>query len=77
MDLFCIDVTLNEMVFIRQALEIVSISGKDAKFLANLQAKMENEIAEVQKAIQKEEAKKSQELNNIIASEQTKSNKAK
>lgn len=77
MDIFSIDVTPNEIAFIRQALDLVTINGKDAKFLANLQTKMETELAEIQKMLQKEEAKKTQELNQIIASEQTKGSKAK
>lgn len=77
MDIFSVDFSINELSFIRQALDMVSISGKDAKFLANLQTRIESEIVEAQKILQKEEAKKSQELNQIIASEQAKSNKNK
>jgi len=48
MDLFSIDLTINEINFIRQCLELPSISGKDAKFLANLQSKIEQELAKIQ-----------------------------
>jgi hypothetical protein len=58
MDLFSIDLSHNEINFIRQALETVQISGKDAKFLANLQVKMEHELAAIQKLKQEEEQKK-------------------
>ena len=58
MDLFSIDLSHNEINFIRQALETVQISGKDAKFLANLQVKMEQELAAIQKLKQEEEQKK-------------------
>ena len=57
MDLFSIDVTLNELIFIRQALDLVTISGKDAKYVANLQYKLENEIAEIQKSSEDEKTK--------------------
>ena len=57
MDLFSIDVTLNELMFIRQALDLVTISGKDAKYVASLQYKLENEIQEIQKASEDEKAK--------------------
>ena len=77
MDIFSVDFSLNELSFIRQALDIVSINGKDAKFLANLQHRVESEIADAQKMLQKEELKKSQELNQILANEQTKSQKTK
>lgn len=58
MDLFSIDLSHNEINFIRQALETVQISGKDAKFLANLQVKIEHELAAIQKLKQEEEQKK-------------------
>lgn len=51
MNLFSIDVTPMELAFIRQALDLVSISGKDAKFLASLQVKVEGEMAEIQKTL--------------------------
>ena len=74
MNSFSIDFTLNELTFIRQSLEIVSISGKDAKFLANLQIKVEQEIQQIQTLLQEEEVKKKQELQNIIIQESKKSN---
>ena len=61
MDIFSVDFSLPELVFIRQASDIVSITGKDAKFLANLQNKLESEIAQIQNiqdSIQKEELAK-------------------
>ena len=57
MDLFSIDVTLNELFFMRQALDLVTISGKDAKYVANLQYKLENEITEIQKSSEDEKTK--------------------
>ena len=57
MDIYSIDVTLNELMFIRQALDLVTISGKDAKYVASLQYKLENEIQEIQKASEDEKAK--------------------
>jgi hypothetical protein len=61
MDIFSVDFSLPELVFIRQASDIVSITGKDAKFLANLQNKLESEIAQIQNiqdSIKKEELAK-------------------
>lgn len=58
MDIFSIDVTHNELNFIRQSLDAVQISGKDAKFLANLQTKIEHELANIQQMKQQEEQKK-------------------
>ena len=40
-EIFSIDLTLNELNFIRQSLETVTIQGKDAKFLVSLQMKLD------------------------------------
>ena len=50
MELYSIDVTPQEIAFIRQSLDLVSISGKDAKFVAGLQIKLENEMMEIQQS---------------------------
>jgi 16S rRNA G527 N7-methylase RsmG len=53
----------------RQALDLVQISGKDAKFLASLQIKLENEYAQIQAIKAEEEAKKQAELQVIKTKE--------
>lgn len=72
LDIFSIDLTQNEIIFIRQALDLVTVSGKDAKFLANLQTKIEQELLEIDTLKLKEEQKKQLELQQIIQHEQTK-----
>lgn len=67
MDIFSIDVTHNELNFIRQSLETVTIQGKDAKFLATLQVKIEHELSEIQRMKQEEEQKKMLALSETIA----------
>jgi hypothetical protein len=62
MNIFSIDLDPNEIQFLRQALDIVSIKGTDAKFVANLQVKLENELIQIQEIIRQEEAKKQAEL---------------
>jgi len=47
METFQITLTLQEVQAIRQSLEQISISGKDAKFLAALQIKLEGEIQNI------------------------------
>jgi len=69
MDIFSIDVTPQEIAFIRQSLDLVQISGKDAKFLANLQVKLENEYSQIQAMKAEEEAKKQAELQAIKTKE--------
>jgi hypothetical protein len=62
MNIFSIDLDPNEIQFLRQALDIVSIKGTDAKFVANLQIKLENELIQIQEIIKQEETKKQAEL---------------
>jgi len=73
MDIFSIDLTHNEIVFIRQTLELPSISGRDAKFLASLQIKIENELAEIERIKAEEEQKKTRDLQQLIEADQSKS----
>jgi hypothetical protein len=57
MEVYSIEISPKEISFIRQALDLVNILGKDAKFVADLQTKLENEILQIQK-FQKESSKK-------------------
>jgi hypothetical protein len=57
MEVYSIEISPKEIAFIRQALDLVNILGKDAKFVADLQIKLENEIVQIQK-FQKEISKK-------------------
>lgn len=58
MDLCSIDFNYNELMFIRQTLELPTISGKDAKFLASLQIKFEEGIFQFEEMKRGEEQKK-------------------
>jgi len=69
MDIFSIDVTHNELAFLRQSLDIVTVSGKDAKFLATLQVKIENELVQIEQMKQAEEQKKRESLQELINQE--------
>lgn len=62
-----------ELNFIRQALDLVTVKGVDAKFLASLQIKFESELAEVQKMIEQDELAKQEDLKKIIDKESSKS----
>jgi acid phosphatase family membrane protein YuiD len=77
MDIFAIDFSFNELVFVRQALDVVSVAGKDAKFLAALQIKVENELAEIQKMKQEFEDQKIEELQQAITIDQSKARNKK
>jgi hypothetical protein len=76
MNLFSIDLTTQEISTIRQSLDVVSISGKDAKFLANLQNKLDSEIANIQQTIKQAEAQKQLELQQALLAEAKKVAKA-
>jgi hypothetical protein len=68
-----IELQPGELNFIRQALDLVTVKGTDAKFLASLQIKLETELAEVQKMIEQEEVSKQEGLKKIMAAESSKS----
>lgn len=72
MEIFSIDVTHNELAFIRQSLDLVTVSGKDAKFLATLQVKIENELIQIEQMKQTEEQKKRESLQQLISHEEAK-----
>jgi len=47
MDLHTISLTIHELGVLRQSLDLVTISGKDAQFIANLQLHLDNSIKEI------------------------------
>ena len=73
MNIFSIDLTQNEITFLRQALDLVTIKGTDAKFLANLQIKLEDELIQITKILRQEEEVKQQSLQDMISREEKKS----
>ena len=75
MNIFSIDLTQNEITFLRQALDLVTIKGTDAKFLANLQIKLEDELIQITKILRQEEEVKQQSLQDIVSREGKKSKK--
>jgi glutamyl/glutaminyl-tRNA synthetase len=75
MNIFSIDLTQNEITFLRQALDLVTIKGTDAKFLANLQIKLEDELIQITKILCQEEEVKQQSLQDIVSREEKKSKK--
>ena len=58
MDLFSVDLTPQEISICRQALDIITITGKDAKTIASLQMKLESEIAEIAKQLDSNQSAK-------------------
>lgn len=66
------DFTLNEITFLRQSLDLVTIKGTDAKFLAGLQIKLEHELAEIQRMIEEENTVKAESFKQIQLAETNK-----
>jgi len=59
MNLFTIEnLSLDEIVVIRQALNVIEIKGSSAQFIANLQNKLDNEIFQIKEFLAQEENKK-------------------
>ena len=75
MDLFAIDFGFNELQFLRQSLDLVTIKGTDAKFLASLQIKIETELAEIQQMQLQQEIEKQAALQEIVEKEEKKAKK--
>jgi len=76
MDLFSINLSTSELAIIRQSLDVITINGKDARLLANLQDKLDEEIINVQQYLQQAESKKQLELKQALAIEAKKAAKA-
>jgi hypothetical protein len=76
MNIFSVDLTLQELHLLRGSLDIVTLAGKDAKFVASLQIKLESEIQQIANILNEEDVKKKQELEAIIAHEAKKAKKA-
>ncbi len=72
MNLFSVDFSHAELNFIRQALETIPIQGRDAKFCASIQIKLEQELEEITQMIKAEEETKNISLNQILQHEETK-----
>jgi len=77
MNIFSMDFTLPEITFLRQSLDLVTIKGTDAKFLAGLQIKLEHELAEIQKMIEEENTVKVESFKQIQQAETNKNTSKK
>lgn len=66
MNIFSVDFTVPELQLLRQSLDVITITGRDAKVISALQVKLETEIAACNSLIQTEHAKKVQEIAEVI-----------
>ena len=65
--MYDVTMTLDELVFIRQSLDAVNIQGKNAKFVAQLQIKLESEIEEIKNHVEEQEREKLLALSEVVA----------
>jgi hypothetical protein len=72
MNIFSVDFSHAELNFLRQALETVPIQGRDAKFCASIQIKLEQELEEITQMIKAEEESRMLGLQQLIQHEETK-----
>jgi len=77
MNLFSVDFSHAELNFIRQALETVPLQGRDAKFCASIQIKLEHELDEITQMIKAEEEAKILGLQQMIQHEDSKTSTRK
>lgn len=77
MNIFSVDFSHAELNFLRQALETVPIQGRDAKFCASIQIKLEQELEEITRMIKAEEDQKMMGLQQIIQVEEEKATSRK
>lgn len=76
MNIFAINLTPGEISLLRQSLDLITITGKDAKFVASLQIKLESELEQINTMMSKDSQKKKQELDELVAHEVRKTAKA-
>ena len=63
---FSIDnLQMGEIRLLRQALDVIQITGKDAQYVANLQLKLESEMKQIEEFIKTEELKKAEGIEKI------------
>ena len=63
---FSIDnLQIGEIRLLRQALDVIQITGKDAQYVANLQLKLESEMKQIEEFIKTEELKKAEGIEKI------------
>ena len=72
MNIFAVDFSHAELNFLRQALETVPIQGRDAKFCASIQIKLEQELEEITKMLKAEEEAKMLGLQQMVQHEEEK-----
>jgi len=69
MNNFSVQLTIPEITLLRQSLDVITITGKDAKFVANLQTQLDQSLLDIQSQLQTEKLTKELKLQNIVVHE--------
>ena len=75
MDIFSVELNILELQIIRQSLDVITIKGSDAQFIANLQYKLESEMNQISAMMASAEKEKEEQLQKMIAAEARKAKK--
>jgi hypothetical protein len=70
--MYSIDLFPMEIQLLRQSLDVITVSGKDCKFVASLQQKLDHELSEIKKSQETQSKQKSEGLSAIIQYESEK-----
>ena len=70
--MYSIDLFPIEIQLLRQSLDVITVSGKDCKFVASLQQKLDHELSEIKKSQETQSKQKSEGLSAIIQHESEK-----
>lgn len=76
MDLFSIDLSVGDITLLRHSLDVITISGKDAKTVATLQHKLEHELIQIQQMQTQAEVEKAAALEKAVKADARRAAKA-
>ena len=72
MSMYPIELSKEEFGLLRQSLDIIQIQGKSAKFVANLQDKLDEQLFQIDINLKMQEAEKLEQLANLQKKERAK-----
>jgi hypothetical protein len=70
--MYPIELSKEEFGLLRQSLDIIQIQGKSAKFVANLQDKLDEQLFQIDINLKMQEAEKLEQLANLQKKERAK-----
>jgi hypothetical protein len=70
--MYPIELSKDEFILLRQSLDIIQIQGKSAKFVANLQDKLDEQLFQIDMNLKMQEAEKIEQLVDLQKRERAK-----